>query len=69
MAAAASAAPSFTALGPALGPALAARSAATSAWTVLAGIVGTRSASVRMTPELLATPEPAASPRSDLGLI
>ncbi len=78
MTTAASATPSLTALGPALRPTLTTRSAATfttrtavtsAARTVLAGFVGSRSASVRMTPELLTATEPAASPRSDLGLI
>ena len=36
---------------------------------VLAGTVGVHPASVRVSPELLAATEPAASPRSDLGLI
>ena len=54
------------------GPAFAARSAtpASAARTaVLAGIVGAHPASVRVSSELVAPTEVAASPRSDLGSI
>ena len=67
---AAPATPSLAALGPALTASFTARTTSAAATaTVLGSIVGARSASVRMTTELLATTEPAASPRSDLGLI
>ena len=72
MTAAASAAPSLTALAAPFGPAFSARTttAASAARTaVLAGIVGAHPASVRVSTELLATTEVAASPRSDLGSI
>ena len=72
MAAAASAAPSFTALAAPFGPALTARTAAAASaarTTVLGGLVGAHPASVRVSSELVAPTEVAASPRSDLGSI
>ena len=72
MAAAASAAPSFTPLAAPFGPAFTAWTAtpASPARTaVLAGLVGAHPASVRVTSELVAPTEVAASPRSDLGSI
>ena len=60
MTAAASATPSFTA---------GAAPATTPASTVLAGLVGAHPASARVSTELFTATEPAATPRSDLGLI
>ena len=69
---AASATPSLATLAASLGSSFAARSAtpASAARTaVLAGIIGAHPASTRVSTELIAPTEVAASPRSDLGSI